>query len=280
MNLSLTRETPKIILQFLKDKTGYDFSGNKSAMLERIISRRVNVYNFDSLEEYYRFLQTNTEELEKLVNHLTINVSRFFRNSFVFEIIEHEILPVLYKNLISETKKELRIWSAGCASGEEPYSLAILLYEYVQKNRPIQLQFFASDIDTIALKAAESAVYKAESLLEVKFGRVSNFFNASEKIFELKEEIRNMVHFYHYDLLDKKSYTLPDSVFGGFDLILCRNVLIYFEPEYQKLILEKLYRSLNQGGFLILGEAEMPVDDYVKKFDVYNSKCRIFIKHK
>jgi chemotaxis protein methyltransferase CheR len=276
-NLSPMELNP--LFDLLKKKRGIDFSGNRSEMLQRLVLKRMLATKCAELNEYFIYLQNHDKEADRLLDVFIINVSRFFRNSLTFEIIGKNIIPALFQEKQKTREKTIRVWSAGCAGGEEPFSVAILFHEYMKKNTTeINLRLFASDLDTKALQKAAKGVYVAESLEEVKHGRVMNYFTQKGDAFCLKEEIKKMATFSRYDLLDKNSYTLPESVFGEFDMVFCRNVLIYFELEYQKIIFDKLYKSLKPGGYLILGEAEAPVEGFKNKFSAENQQYRIYQK--
>ncbi len=269
------------LFDLLKEKRGIDFSGNRIEMLERRVRKRMFATKSSGLNDYLAFLQNNDEEADNLLDVFTINVSRFFRNSLTFEIIEKNIIPTLFQDKEKAGEKTIRLWSAGCACGEEPYSVAMLFHEYMKKNAPdINLRLFASDLDPKALQKATKGIYAADSIKEVKYERVTSYFTQKGDAFHLKEEIKKMATFSRYDLLNKNSYTLPESVFGEFDMVFCRNVLIYFELNYQRIIFEKLYKSLKPGGYLILGEAEAPEEGFINKFNAENRQFRIYQKQK
>ncbi|MCK5539042.1 MAG: protein-glutamate O-methyltransferase CheR, partial [Bacteroidales bacterium] len=247
------------ILSHLKEQRGFDFSGYRLSMLERRIQKRVYSINSKGLDDYYEYLKNHSEELEHLFDVLTINVSSFFRNCLAFELVSKMIIPEIFSTKIKENFNSLRIWSAGCSFGEEPYSMAILISELLeQEESTIQPTIFATDIDKKALKRASLGSYDVNSISEVKYGLLNKYFTKDGDNYKIDSQIKNKVQFSFYDLLDKNRLVPPDSIFGGFDIVLCRNVLIYFEPEFQNIIFNKLYKSLNKNGILILGEAEVP----------------------
>jgi len=221
----------------------------------------------------------NQTEADKLIDALTINVSQFFRNPLVFEFISNKLIPWLIMEKLKKKEKYLRIWSAGCASGEEPYSLAIIFKEFLEKeNLELDLRIFATDIDKKSLKSAKEGVYDFESIKEVKYGLLSKYFIQENSSFKIIPKIKDMVNFSFYDLLEKDSHAPPESIFGNFDLIFCRNVLIYFNLEYQDKIFEKLHHSLAPKGYLILGEAEMVSKRYQRYFSGLSEFLKIFQK--
>ncbi len=269
----------KKILSLLNERRGCDFSGYRFSMLERRIQKRVFSTHSKNIEGYLEYLTHHPDEFDNLIDVFTINVSRFFRNSLSFEYITKKIVPDLFLAKTNANDYNIRIWSAGCSFGEEPYSIAIILNELLKKEESsIKPTIFATDIDKKALARALAGTYGFESLKEIKYGILDKYFIKEGNQFKLDPEIKKLVQFSFYDMLDKNHSVPPDSIFGGFDLILCRNVLIYFEPEFQKIIFNKLYNSLNKNGFLVLGEAEVPVEEFKHKFRRENKYCKIYKK--
>ncbi len=255
------------ILDYLMEKRGFDFSGCHPAMLERRIRQRLTAAACKTFSDYLSFLQRNDDELGPLLDVLTINVSRFFRDTLTFELIADRLLPAMIQEKARLKDHSLRVWSAGCAKGEEPYSLAILIHELWEKEGvAMNLHLFATDIDGNALKEAGKALYPLSSVEHMKHRLLTKYFTPEGNSFRLIPEIRKRVTFSAYDMLDKKHSVPPESVFGNFDLVLCRNLLIYFNTEYQETIVEKLYHSLARNGYLILGEVEAPTIPYQRRF--------------
>lgn len=255
------------ILDYLMEKRGFDFSGCHPAMLERRIRQRLTAAACKTFSDYLSFLQRNDDELGPLLDVLTINVSRFFRDTLTFELIADRLLPAMIQEKARLKDHSLRVWSAGCAKGEEPYSLAILIHELLEKEGvAMDLHLFATDIDGKALKEAGKALYPLSSVEHMKHRLLTKYFTPEGNSFRLIPEIRKRVTFSAYDMLDKKHSVPPESVFGNFDLVFCRNLLIYFNTEYQETIVEKLYHSLARNGYLILGEVEAPTIPYQRRF--------------
>ena len=247
------------ILDYLMEHRGLDFSGVHPNMLVRRMGHRLEALNCNDFKDYFLFIQGNTGEIDLLLNAITINVSCFFRDPLTFELLAERILPAILRQKVLDRDDSLRIWSAGCAMGEEAYSLAILIQELLLKEgRTIKLHLFGTDIDTQILGAATKAVYPLDSVENVKYGLLKKYFIPAGKEFMLIPEIKEQVTFSFYDMLDKGHSVPPDSIFGNFDLICCRNLLIYFNTPYQETIFAKLHRALAQNGYLILGESESP----------------------
>lgn len=256
-----------LILNYLNEERGFDFNGYHQPMLERRIRQRLTSTACNDFNDYLSFIQENSDELDHLLDVLTINVSRFFRDPLTFELIAERILPAIIQKKIESGDLSLRVWSAGCAKGEEPYSIAIIINKLLGKeDAEMSLHFFATDIDSSALKDAEKAVYSLTSIENIKHRLLMEYFIKEGTSFKLIPEIRKLVTFAHYDMLDKRHGVPPESVFGNFDLVLCRNLLIYFNTEYQETILKRLYHSLTPDGYLILGEAEAPAMTYRHHF--------------
>lgn len=267
------------IISLLKKHRGFDFSGYRHSMVERRIQKRLKNTGIEDYDEYLEYLKQHPSEFDHLVDVLTINVSHFFRNYLTFGYIDKIILPELVQTKINTKDKSLRIWSAGCSFGEEPYTVAMLLNEFLEKEEAtIQTTIFATDIDEKALLYAKAGSYGINKFEEIKFGLVNKYFTKEGDKFTIDPEIKKKVHFSFYDILDENLSVPPDSIYGGFDIVFCRNVLIFFEPEYQKIIFDKLYKSLNKNGYLILGEAEVPALEFKHKFRRENRCCKIYRK--
>lgn len=267
------------ILNLLKEQRGFDFSGYRTSMLERRVQKRMYATNNKNFDDYLAYLHQNSDELDNLIDVFTINVSRFYRNSLTFEYIRNRIVPDLFQSKVQEKNSSIRIWSAGCSFGEEPYSMALIMNEFLKKEEnTIKLNIFATDIDKKALSRAAVGSYGFNSIENIKIGILEKYFTQKDEQFKISAAIRKLVQFSFHDILDKNSFVPPDSIFGGFDIVLCRNVLIYFNLDYQKIIFDRLCRSLNKNGYLILGEAEVPIEDFKHKFRRENKCCKIYRK--
>ena len=279
MSDSAMAEDLKLILQYLNENRGFDFSGYRISMVERRIQQRFPSLKCESYHDYLHYLKENPDEFDHLIDALTINVSRFFRDTLTFEYIADRILPAIVYEKKKAADNSIRVWSAGCAKGEEPFSIAILIRELVEKEAlKIDTRIFATDIDSKILEKAQKEAYPFDSIKSMKYRLLKKYFASEGEAFQLLPVIRNLVSFSAYDILDKKSYAPPESIFGSFDMVFCRNVLIYFDTEHQDKIFEKLYRSLAQNGYLILGEAEIPSTKYQRHFRKVNECCHIYQK--
>jgi len=267
------------ILDLLREKRGFDFTGYRFDMLRRRIERRIAATQTAGFAGYFAYLKENNEEFDNLIDNLTINVSEFFRDPLIFEMINRYVLSALIQEKILNNDSLLRIWSAGCSFGEEPYSIAILIEEILKKEKlSLDVSIFATDVDASALAKAQAGVYAFDSLKNVKYGLLRKYFTPVDGGYAVNDEIKKMVNFSKHDLTDKSVFVPRASVFGNFDIVLCRNVLIYFEPEYQHYIFDKLFHALNDAAFLVLGESETVPGQYAEKLGKINQCCHIYQK--
>ncbi len=265
------------ILSELQKLRSIDFKDYRPSMLKRRIKSRMASLNITDMDDYLKLLKSNMSESENLINAIAINYSLFFRNPIVYEILAESILPSIIENKQKSSLKEIRIWSAGCACGEEVYTFAILLKEAIEKvENDFSLLIFATDIDTNALKKADIALYPRESFESTKVGVLDKYFVSQGKSYKLRPFIKKMVNFSYDDLTSFITVAPQESIFGGFDLILCRNVLIYFEKELQNRVQKKLNKSLAANGYLVLGETEY--FDNEMQLKTVDGKHKIFQK--
>lgn len=238
------------VLVLLRARTGHDFSLYKKSTLYRRIERRMSLHQLPQIGEYVRYLRDNPQESELLFKELLIGVTRFFRDPGVWEQLRTDVLPALLATYPEGSA--LRAWVAGCSTGEEAYSLAIVFREVVQNLSPAarySLQIFATDLDHDAIDKARIGAYPANIAADVGEERLQRFFVQEEHGYRISNEIREMVIFAPQNLV-------MDPPFTRLDLLSCRNLLIYLEAELQKRLLPLFHYSLNPGGVLILGSAE------------------------
>ena len=241
------------ILAFLSGHFGEDFQAYSKKLAKKRIAERSAQFHL-GLQAYAGFLREDPVEPAALARMLRIRFSCFFRDPLQFELLGSVVIPVL----LHDCRKGLfRVWSAACASGEEAYSLAIVLDEALRLSeaKP-KVQIFATDIAEEALAEARLGRYLPESLAEVSLGRVGRYFSARKPGYQVAEKLRDMVTYSRHDLLDPRTYVPPESLFGGFDLVLCRNFLMYLDREGYARVFDNLFRALNPGGILLLGNAE------------------------
>ncbi len=234
----------------LRTQTGNDFSLYKKNTIFRRIERRMGVHQIDKIASYVRFLQANPKELDILFKELLIGVTSFFRDVAVWEKLKEKILPDLFNEL--PNGHILRAWVTACSTGEEAYSLAITFKEAYQKvsyNKNFTFQIFATDIDNDAIEKARKGFFSANRVADVTPERISQYFTKEGDGFRINNAIREMVVFAPQNVI-------KDPPFTKLDLLLCRNLLIYMEPELQKKLMTLFHYSLNTGGIMLLGNAE------------------------
>ena len=255
------------IFFLIRSGTGHDFSNYKPNTIRRRIERRMAVHQIDTIEKYLRYLQQNAEEVKALDRDMLIGVTNFFRDPAAFEALEKKALPSLLED--RTPKAPLRIWTPGCATGEEAYSLAIILLEAMERlKKHFKIQIFATDIDAEAIEFARSGAYPDSIAADVSAARLKKYFIKEDSVYRISKQIREMVVFAVHDLT-------KDPPFSKLDLVSCRNVMIYMDQVLQKKILPVFHYSLNRGGFLFLGTSES-VGGFSDLFSSIDAKWKIF----
>ncbi len=250
---------------------GLDLRQYREKCLKRRINMRLRATGTNTYPEYLAVLRREPSEYERLFDVLTINVTNFFRDKNTYRVIEKTVIPELVSSKKRQGKKLIRIWSAGCASGEEPYSLAILFHQVLGKRIANYLiSIYATDIDAKVLANAKRAEYEDDTVSKVDENILKKYFNHDLK-YSLKEEIKQMVKFKRDDLISGKSLT-------HLDIIICRNVFIYFIKDLQAKLIDKFYEGLNQGGYLIIGMTESLPGESAGLFRPVSIKERIYKK--
>jgi len=257
------------IFRLLNRQHGIDFSHYKSSTVGRRIQRRIDMMSMDSLEQYLPRLEEDPSELNELYKDLLIGVTRFFRNPEAFEVLEQQILPDLVSHAGSH--RPIRVWIAGCASGEEAYSIAILLDEELRRRgRKVEVKIFATDVHQVSLSIAARGVYPEESLDEMSPDRRTRYFRRQRDGYHVTRELRRYVVFAPHNVIS-------DAPFTQMDLVTCRNLLIYFQPNAQRKALSLFHFALRAGGALLLGPSESP-GDLADEFQVVDKKWRVYRK--
>ncbi len=236
------------IFQLLRRSTGLDFTHYRQSTILRRIQRRMVVHKIDNLEQYVRFLQVNPPEIKALYQDMLINVTSFFRNPGLFEALRAEVFPEILKG--SSTDRTIRIWTPACSSGEETYSVAITLLEYLGvKASTNSIQFFGTDVSESNVGRARSGLYPDNIQADVSPERLRRFFSKIEGGYRISKGIRDMCIFAQHNILN-------DPPFSQMDLICCRNLLIYLEPVLQAKVISLFHYATRPGGFLVLGTSE------------------------
>lgn len=257
------------VLILMRMHNGQDFSLYKKSTLYRRIERRMGVYQIHRIADYVRFLQENPQELDLLFKEFLIGVTSFFRDPRAWDSLRDLALPALLGR--SNVSRALRAWVPGCSTGQEAYSLAICFREAIAQHKPagrFSLQIFATDLDTDAIARARQGHYPAAIASEVSAERLARFFVAENDGYQVGKEIREMVVFAPQNVIQ-------DPPFTKLDLLVCRNVQIYFGPELQKKLLPLFHYSLAPGGVLFLGTAET-LGEATDLFSALDARARLF----
>jgi two-component system CheB/CheR fusion protein len=255
------------IITLVKEKSPLDFSDYKQTTILRRTKRRAAYSNFTSLENYYEFLKTRPDEIDALTKDYLISVTSFFRDKEAFDFIQKKIFPdIIEKIAVGE---ELKMWVAGCATGEEVYSLAILLHELLAgSNKDTVVKIFATDIDSVALMHAGKGVYNNAITKNISPDRIEKHFLKEGESYRIKPVIRKMVIFAQHDLVKNPPYC-------NMHFISCRNLVIYMTPVLQKKVFSMLLFGLKMDGYLFLGSSENPMP-IIKNLEIVNKKWKIY----
>lgn len=255
------------IEKLIKEFSGVDFSEYKENTLNRRIERRISINKLNSLETYLEYLYFSNKEKEILYNELLINVTNFFRDNEAFEIINKSAIP----HLFNSNKKTIRIWSAGCSTGEEVYSLAIIIKEYISKNKlDCDFKIFATDISQVSLNIASKGFYLESIKIDVGENFLIKYFDHIDGGYQVKEFLRKHIVFALHNVLN-------DPPFSKIDFLICRNLFIYLKSEVQKNVLNSFLYSLNEDGILFLGSSES-LGVMEEFFQVIDSRWKIYKK--
>ncbi|MGA7828808.1 MAG: protein-glutamate O-methyltransferase CheR [Geobacteraceae bacterium] len=245
------------ISRVMQEIYGKDIYPFEESFLEKTLEKRLSQTLFTSFAAYSAYLSESNAEADALFRALTISYSEFFRNSLTFALIEQLLIPILVDEKVKSGRPEIRVWSAACAAGQEPYSVAILLDELLNaRSSTVSYRIFATDFSETDLDLARQGVYDFSAVRNLRAKHLHEYFTCSDETYSIVPRIKAHVDFSCYNLLDGHSVSPPASIFGDFDLVLCSNLLFYYKPDMREIILDKAYRSLSPNGYLVTGEAE------------------------
>ncbi len=250
--IPLETDVFRLLRDLIRDYCGIYFDDDSKYLLEKRLSRRVKNHHFNNFRDYYRFLlydKDRDNELNSIIDILTVNETYFFREENQLKTFSEEILPELRE--LKRNIKRLRIWSAGCSTGEEPYTIAMLI---IEKGFFLgwDIEIFGSDINHRVLQIARSGVYKKNSFRNTDTFYIKKYFKQENEFFRISDNVKQFVNFSHLNLLDP----FKTKIVGNMDVIFCRNVLIYFDKQSRKKVIDMFYERLFEGGYLLLGHAE------------------------
>lgn len=250
--------------------TNYDLSKYNILFIDKAIQQRVQTLSLNSTDEYYKILEANASEATLFLSSLQINYSEFFRNTLTFATLEKIVLPSIILQKKASKNKEVRIWSAACAGGQEPYSLAILLEELLEQDiSGVTYRIFATDQTQEVIDEAKVGIFHSKAINNVTHANLEKWFTKSGNLYTISDHLKSNIDFSPFDLLDNQHSSPPSSIFGNFDLVFCANLLFYYMPEYQDKIIKKTTNSLTSKGYFITGEAERDILQKHKLREIY-----------
>jgi chemotaxis protein methyltransferase CheR len=260
------------VLENLHHRTGFDFTQYKKNTLERRVGVRMQRLGIPDYEGYAAYMREHPEESQELVGTLAINVTELFRNPELFSALRDKVVPTIVELKKRKKHRIIRVWSCGCSEGDEAFSVAILLKEALggELNNFI-FTVIATDIDAGAIRKARNKIYTEDQISAIGAKIVEKYFVRIEGGFKLKEDIKGSVRFRQHDVT-------KNAPFRYNDIILCRNVMIYFNRELQEETMLKFYECLNPGGFFILGMCETLAGSAAKKYRNFDSSLRIYAR--
>ena len=250
--LTLSEDVFRLIRDIIKDHCGLYFDDNSKYLVEKRLTRRVKNHHFSDFRDYYRFIRYDRnfeEELTAIIEVLTVNETYFFREQNQLRALSDEILEELKET--NKDRRSLRIWSAGCSTGEEPYTIAMMLNEKIDFSG-WDIEIYGSDINQRVLQTARKGIYRKNSFRTTDQYFINKYFTEQDGAYQIQDCLKRFVNFSYVNLLDP----FKIRFLGKMDVILCRNVLIYFDSLSRKKVIDNFYERLVDGGYLLLGHAE------------------------
>lgn len=265
------------IVRAISHTLGRDISLYDQSFLTKSLKKRLQKTLNKTPGAYLRYLAENKPEAEAFFRSLNISFSEFFRGQLAFALLEHIILPRLVQEKEKSNRAEMRIWSAGCAAGQEAYSVAMLLDEIATSRRTdIPFRMFATDTSEADLASAQRGVYDSGAVQNVRLKHIRTYFTRQGEAYVIAPRLRERIEFSCYDLLDDHSWCPPASIFGDFDLVICCNLLFYYRPDIRQLILNKVSRCLTHNGYFLTGEAERGIVERTDGFRAVAVPAAVF----
>ena len=261
------------LLSNLQRKFGRDFSKYRISCLQRRVTLRMSMLRIATLDEYMDYLSTNPGEIKQLLNTVTIHVTEFFRDKDVFDAVGQNILPAMIERKVHSPSRTIRIWSAGCSTGEEAYSIAILTLEYVRTNAlDLSVEVYGTDISEEACATAGAGIYPERKIEQIPAALCQKYFEAKDGTIRVVRELKRRVKFSVHDL-----FSAPP--FSGLDFVVCRNVLIHFDNAVRHGVLIRFHEALGDGGVLILGKSEAVAGAALNLYKLMDARNKIYQKN-
>lgn len=264
-NFSFSNENKKILMsdasfnqwrKYIYELSGIQFQNNKKYLLESRLQKRVNYLNLKSFDEYLSYLKTNPKrefEKQRLLEAITINETYFFRNQAQFDALANNVIPELLSSEKRRNKNQIRIWSAASSTGEEAYSMAMIINELVLPKYPnLRYEIVGTDINHAVVETAQNGIYKQYSVRNMPPLYLHKYLSLNNNIYQVKPELKKNVKFKVLNLYDSAAMRMMNR----FDVIFCANVLIYFDDESKRKVVSNLYDALNNDGYLFIGYSE------------------------
>ena len=267
-------EIKKEITEMLFQSHGIDISKYDDDFIGKSILRRIQHNNCANEKDYISFFRESNIEGGLFLDSLFINYSEFFRNSLTFAVLENLILPGILLRNSNNKKKEIRIWSAACAAGQEAYSLAMVLNEHKSaEGKMINFRIFATDYSEAQVTQAQQGQFQPIALNNLNLKRMTQWFKKRGENYIVKPELKERIDFSVFDLSCENHSCPPNSIYGDFDIVLCANLLFYYNAEYRKKIMDKARHCLSKGGYVITGETEREIMLQYNFEEVYPQSC-------
>lgn len=263
-----------LLLEKVYRDSGYDFRDYRRGTVTRRLERRLYATGVMTYHDYMRFLDANPGEYHRFAEYLTIKVSGFFRSPYAYQQVAGMVLPEIVSQKKSRGERSLRVWSTACARGEEPYSIAILIAQFLEHQpQDFDINVYATDISRQALKEAQAGIYTRKEVANLTEDILQSYFTPCSEGYQVNDGISQMVRLSHFDLT---STTQPP--FTNLDCIFCCNFLIYLQKQLQERVLDMLCDALAPHGYLVLGEVETPPAGLRDKLECLDKKAKIYRK--
>ena len=276
--IKMTEDEFRLVRDLIYNHCGIYFDNDSKFLLDKRLARRLSHHNLPGFREYYHFLKydrNKDQELSDIMDVLTTNETYFFREAFQLKAFTDEIIPELLEIKRKTGERKLRIWSAGCSTGEEPYTIAMLLLERGSL-KDFSVEIIGTDISQRVVQHARKAVYGKSSFRSTDETYIRRFFQEQDGCYRVCDKVRELVTISHLNLLDQNRL----AMLGRMDVIFCRNVIIYFDQLAKKRVIESFYKSLREGGYLLLGHSESLMNistafalKHLKNDMVYQKPC-------
>lgn len=258
------------LISKIQTERGFDFTGFRRAYVARRVDTRLIGTAAETLRDYMRKLDSDPGEYPKLLDALTVNVSEFFRDKTVWRYLQDTIIPEIVQEKLARRFNSVRVWSAGCSTGQEPYSVAMLILEELEKQRAdLELSITATDIDRQVLAVGKAGRYPMERLPQIPPRLRHRYVSVEGEEFEMAPRLKAVVKFRSLDIF-------ADNPISAVDLIICRNVMIYFDRKKQTDVYSKFVKALRKGGFLVIGRSEKMATDIVGRLTTRNLHERVY----